>query len=242
MRACVSLLPLLGSIFLWKAVFHRSEGFAGYNYQTMIAYFIALIILDAVASPTDDDFQVAGDIKDGLINQVLLKPIHYLGYRFMIFVAGRAIYTAVALVPMALILFFMKDYFSAVSMGQTWLPTIGAVIGSAVLQFMISYSTALLSFWLLEIGSVVFILYSLEFLMGGHVFPLDVLPVVWQGVCLSSPFAYEYFFPVAVFLGRIQGAALWAGFAWQIFWIVFFWGLSRMLWVRGIRHYTAVGG
>ena len=47
---------------------------------------------------------------------------------------------------------------------------------------------------------------------------------------------------MSVYLGQVQGAALWRGLAIQAGWVVFFYLLARWVWRRGIRKYSAVGG
>jgi ABC-2 type transport system permease protein len=73
-------------------------------------------------------------------------------------------------------------------------------------------------------------------------FPLDILPPALTKVLAFTPFPYQLFFPVSVYLNRIQGAALWQGILIQIFWVVAFYILARVVWRRGIKKYTAVGG
>lgn len=242
-RAIAGFVPLLGSIFLWKAVFADADnhGFSGYDYHVMMAYFLSLIVLDALTSPVEDDFAIASDIRDGRISQVLLKPLNYFSYRVSLFLSSRLIYASVVLIPVGGMLIFFRHYFDSVPFAQTLPCALLAMVGSAFLQFSITYAVAMLAFWLLEIGSIVFILFSVEFLAGGHVFPLDVLPPKLYAVCRLLPFAYEYYFPVGVFLGRIQGDAIWQGFLMQWAWIAFFYGLGHTLWQRGLKRYTSVG-
>jgi ABC-2 type transport system permease protein len=241
-RAAVTFVPLAGSVFLWRAVFAEGGDVAGYTYRQMIAYFLAMIVLDAMTSPIDDDFQIASDIRDGLINVVLLKPMNYLGYRLSLFLAGRSMYCAVIALPMAGAMWFLGDFFADVPVSATLLPALLAALGSAILQFSLAFALAMLAFWMLEIASVVFIIFALESAAGGHVFPLDLLPAPIYHICMALPFAYQYYFPVAVFLGRIEGAALLVGFAMQASWIVIFLSLGQALWQMGLRKYTAVGG
>ncbi len=59
LRVLVSFVPLLGSVFLWQAVFSGQKTFAGYTFTSMVAYFIALILLDTLTVPNEDDFQIA---------------------------------------------------------------------------------------------------------------------------------------------------------------------------------------
>ena len=243
MRAAVSLVPLVSTYFVWGAAFHGASGstIVGYSYQTMMAYYFTLVLLDSFTAPTEDDFQIASDIRDGKISQLLLKPLNYFLYRFLLFLSGRLIYIAVAALPLALLLWWFRAFFAGVPVERTLLPAAFAFAGSAVLQFTISFATGLIAFWLLEVGSVVFMLFSFEYLAGGHVFPLDLLPEPWRSVAMASPFGYEYFFPAAVFLGRITGPALWWGLLGQLAWIGALLGVAGGVWKLGLRKYTAVG-
>jgi len=56
------------------------------------------------------------------------------------------------------------------------------------------------------------------------------------------PFYYELFCPIAIFLGRLQGAALAQAFAIQSSWLLLTWAAARTMWKRGLGHYQAVGG
>ena len=42
---------------------------------------------------------------------------------------------------------------------------------SALIQFFITYSLAMMAFWILEISTIVFIVYSFEYFLGGQMFP-----------------------------------------------------------------------
>jgi len=113
---------------------------------------------------------------------------------------------------------------------------------AAGIQFFIAYATAMLSFWILEISTIVFILYSFEYFLSGHVFPLDIMPSWLQGFLHWSPFAYELFFPAQIAMERVSGAALLEGLAIQAGWLVFFALLARVMWQAGLKRYQAFGG
>ncbi len=113
---------------------------------------------------------------------------------------------------------------------------------AAALQFLISYSVAMLAFWILEISTVVFILFSFEYFLSGQMFPLDIAPRWMQAFLNWLPFTYELFFPVAVFQEKVQGMALAKGLMIQSSWVFAVWLLARWFWRRGLRHYQAVGG
>ncbi|WP_157895143.1 ABC-2 family transporter protein [Verrucomicrobium sp. GAS474] len=242
LRVFSSLLPLIVTWFVWGAVYQGKGTLGGYSWASMMAYYFALLILDNGFAPTEDDFQIAADIRDGKISQILLRPLNYGAYRFLLFVSSRAAHLLFAALPLAAILWYFREVFVDVPLHRTLLPALVAFCGSAVLQFAVSFMTGLLAFWLLEVGGIVFILFSLEFLVGGHIFPIDLLPEPWRTLAICSPFASQYWFPVSVLLGHVEGAALWKGFALQAFWIGAALTLAAFIWKRGLKRYTAVGG
>ncbi len=244
-RACFALIPLMATIYLWRAIFASnadSPQIAGYSLATMTSYYLLATIVDALTAVAEDDWQIAADIKDGRISQFLLKPIDYLAYRLCLFGAGRIIYTAVAALPVALFIAVQRSHFLLPSDGLTLALFLGSTVLTALLQFLMSYTIALLAFWVLEVSTFIFILFAFEYIAGGHLFPLDILPSALAQALSYTPFPYQLYFPVSIYLGRITGDELWRGLLIQSFWVVALYGLARFAWHRGIRRYAAVGG
>jgi ABC-2 type transport system permease protein len=243
-RAAFGLIPLLATILLWRAIFEGNESptIASYTLSEMISYYLIVTIVDSLTAVTDDDWQIAADIRDGAISQLILKPIDYLRYRFCLFSAGRFIYTLVALLPVASFIFLLRDYFVHPPDAVTLACFVLSVILTALLQFLISFTMALLAFWVLEVSTFIFILFALESLAGGHLFPLDILPPALTQLLFLTPFPYQMFFPVSIYLGKTTGAALWQGLATQAFWVVMAYVAARVVWHRGVRRYGAYGG
>src|SRR2546429_9697217 len=110
LRALFGLIPLAGTVFLWRAIFEEpgGRGFGGYDYGSMIYYYLLTILVSNLVTPTEDDWQIAADIREGQINALLTKPMSYLAYRFSIFLSGRLVYTFVTLPPIALIFIYFR--------------------------------------------------------------------------------------------------------------------------------------
>lgn len=243
LRVLFGLIPLIGTFYLWSAVFRDpSADIGGYAFRNMISYFLMLILLDSLASPTEDDFQIAGEIRDGMINQFLLKPMDYLAYRFSLFWSYRLIYTATTILPVFIVLYGMRHYLILPTSLLLWVGTFFSTFLSATLQFLIAYCSALMAFWILDVSAPIFIIYSFEYLAGGHMFPLDLLPTQLYRFLMLTPFPYEYWFPLGLFLGRLKPNEIACGLILQCLWCFIFWGIARWIWSRGVRHYTAVGG
>src|SRR5438309_6963277 len=153
LRALFGLIPLAGTVFLWAAIFkERGGGLHGYDYGSMIYYYLLAILVSNLVTPTEDEWQIAADIREGQINSFLTKPLNYLGYRTGIFLAGRLVYTAVTIVPIALIFFYFRDYLQLPASVVTYLLSITSLVMAAFIQFFITYALAMMAFWILEIS------------------------------------------------------------------------------------------
>jgi hypothetical protein len=103
------------------------------------------------------------------------------------------VYTTVTIIPIALIFFYFRDYIRLPSDVATYFLSISSLIMAAFIQFFITYSLAMMAFWILEISTIVFIVYSFEYFLGGQMFPVDIMPVGVQAVMKWLPFYYELF-------------------------------------------------
>lgn len=255
-RAAVSLVPLLATIYLWQTIYRgQKPDVAGYSLGAMISYYLLVTIVDTLTAVNEDDWQIAADIKDGNISQFLLKPIDYLWYRLCLFLSGRVTYLAVAVIPLTLFILYLHQYFVLPPNWTAFGCFLLSTVLTALLQFFTSYAMAMLAFWLLEISTLIFILFSFEYIASGHMFPLDMLPSALEHSGLSpafaqafyhalmlTPFPYQMYFPVALYMGKISGADLWSGLLAQFLWVVIAYALARFMWRRGIKKYSAFGG
>jgi len=249
-RVLFGLIPLLAVLLLWRTIYSEKGAdatVATYTLAQMISYYLLVTIVDALTAVNEDDWQIATDIKDGNISQFLLKPMDYLWFRLCLFVSGRLTYTAVAFVPLTLLILYLHQY---VVLPANW-PTFGLFLVSlgltALLQFFMSYAMAMLAFWVLEVSTFIFILYAFEYIASGHLFPLDILPQPLEHALYFTPFPYQLYFPASIYMGKAINVELFPGFfvhgmMIQVAWVVIAYFCARLAWARGIKRYGAVGG
>jgi ABC-2 type transport system permease protein len=244
-RILFSFIPLLATIYLWRAVYQSNgagKNIGDYTLAQMTSYYLIVTIVDVLTAVSEDDWQIAADIKDGNISQFLVKPINYLIYRLCLFSSSRLIYLLVAALPLAGFILCLHRYFvlppNLMAAGCFFV----SVAMTALLQFFMSYAMAMLAFWVLEVSTFIFILFAFEYLASGHLFPLDILPATLKSVLFYTPFPYQMYFPVSIYMGKTTGMELVHGLAVQAAWVFVAYAVARFAWSRGIRKYGAVGG
>jgi len=244
-RAIFGLIPIAAVIAVWKTIYAgqgQQSTVAGYSLSEMVTYYILICVLDMLIAVHDDDLQIAREIREGTINQFLVKPIDYMWFRLSMFAGGKIAYTTVALWPLLTFILLLKNNFqSPVSSQALALFVFSALLG-ACLQFFISYTVAMLAFWVLEVSTFIFIVFAFEFIASGRLFPLDLLPSPLLQILMWSPFPYELYLPLAIYSGKVTGFELVRGLLLQAAWVCIMAGLARLIMNLGIKRFSAYGG
>jgi len=241
-RASFSLVHLSFVFVLWGAAFSGQTGIGGFDLKQTLTYFVVMLALQFFIGAMNEDYEISEEIRNGLINQFLLKPINYYAYRFSLFVSARLVSGMLALLPLVIVSPLLIDKLSMPALGWNYLIAIPALIMSALIQFSIAYCFGLLTFWFLEIQSFIILSLAVETVLGGQVFPLDLLPRWFYQLSTYLPYYYQMYFPAAILTGRIPEQDILRGFVIQACWVIILFGVAKLLWSRGLRRHTAVGG
>jgi ABC-2 type transport system permease protein len=247
-RTLFSFIPLFAMLSLWRTIYASKDGsssLSGYTEAQMIFYYMMVAIVDVMTAVNEDDWQIAADIREGNISQFLLKPVDYLWYRLCLFFSGRIAYISMACIPLAVFIFCFRNYFVPPASGMALIAFPISLVLTALLQFFLSYSMAMLAFWILEISTFIFILFAFEYLASGHMFPLDMLhdktPALWHALAFT-PFPSMLYVPISIYMGKVSGNGIALGLLTQLFWVLMMYVLARFMWRRGIKKYAAFGG
>jgi len=241
-RAIFSILQLIVVLILWLAAFRGKETIGGFPLDQTITYFLLVLVANYLIAAFNEDFQVSEEIRNGLINQFITKPIDYFVYRLTLFFAGRLVSGLLVLVPIAILLPFTYHYLVLPDDAWRWAAAVPALFMSAMIQFTIAFCFGLLAFWFLDIAGWVILSLAIESLLSGQIFPLDLLPDTLFRISMYLPFTYQMYFPVALISGRLDQPQVIQGLLIQAFWTVSLILAARALWIYGLRKHTAVGG
>src|SRR3954468_19387359 len=234
-------LPIVTQIFLWFAVFEArgQRPVGGYKYEDFVAYYLLTMVARAFSSMPGLSSGIASQIRSGEIKKFLVQPVDLIGFLLLGRVAHKLAYYTVAILPFALVFFLCRDYFPGwPSFGSFVAGTFALILGF-LLGFFLEACMGLVGFWWLEVSSLLFVYMLFNFFLSGHMFPLDMLPEPWHSLVELTPLMYLAYFPAAVLLGKIHGWDLALGLTMELEWVILFIILSRVLYDRGTRRYSA---
>ncbi|MCH8922412.1 MAG: ABC-2 family transporter protein [Planctomycetes bacterium] len=244
-------LPIVTQIFFWGAIFAAAgkSKLAGYSQNEFIAYFLLTMITRAFSSMPGLASGVAREVREGTIKKYLIQPIDLVGFLLLSRIAHKLVYYVVALLPFALVFYLCRGYFSGWPDATTMAAYFASLLMAFLLGFFLECAIGMISFWFLEVSSLLFVYMLFNFILSGHMFPLEVLynlPGQWGAavhvVVDFLPLKYLAYFPSAVFLGKVTGQELIRGLLMQFGWLVFFIIVCRVAYARGVKRYSGFGG
>lgn len=243
MESVVGLGSFLVALFLWSSISAAGGGgdIGGLSFPQMLTYLLLSKYWDWVQNPGREvDSMLPDDIRNGGLSKVLARPMSDRYYRLCQYLSHRALCGIVRIVPVIVLMCLLPRFFSlAAGPGYAVLPL--SILLSLLLQFTFSYTVALMAFWFLSIGGLLFLKRIVTSFLAGAWIPLMLLPPWAQRASEALPFQYMVYFPVRVALtgptvGEVSGGCLIMGG-----WIVFFWVLSAFVWKRGLLRCSAAG-
>lgn len=239
------VLACFVSYFIWRAVFMSSESelMHGFSMPQMIVY-IFLMFLTSLLIHSDGTYSIGEEIRDGSIAMRMLKPVSY-NATFLFQEIGNKLATNVLLiVPLV----------AGVEAVRT--NVIGEVQFNA-LYFLLYLVSCIMAYLINFFFNICFgfIAFIIKYLWGanmmkncivgflsGAIIPLAFLPDTLEKVFLFLPFSSLNYTPVMIYMGMYSSseAAFYLGL--QLFWVLFFWGLSKILWSGASKRLSVQGG
>ena len=219
-----NVLGCFVSYFIWNAVFISSgdSNMNGFTMPQMVVYIFLMFLTSTIIS-SGGTYDIGEEIRDGSIAMRMIKPISY-NSTFMFQELGNKFMTCcILIVPMVIGVEIVRTIF------------IGSVqfniLGFGFIAFIIKY------LW----GANMMKNCIVGFLSGVTI-PLSFLPKTLEQIFLFLPFASLNYTPVMIYMGKYSGASLVYYLGLQVFWVLFFWALSKLLWKVALKHLSVQGG
>lgn len=239
-----NIFQIILVFFLWDSIFSNIKGdLFGYDRGKILTYVFLLLVVRAVVLSTRA-IDVAGEISRGDLNGYLTRPLNYIYYWFSRDFSTKTLNLVFAIVETAILYAIIKPpFFLQTGILELALFFVSLVL-SAILYFIITFIVSMVPFWIPEAAWGVHFLFTLIFtnFLSGSLFPIDVLPEAFAKIVSFTPFPYLVFYPIQIYLGKIQGFE-----ALKILGIIVFWLLVSLfvllkIWKKGLKVYQAYGG
>lgn len=225
-------------LYLWSAIYSEGQSVGNYTLSELTTYYLLQLMINSVVF-SYISWDVIDNIKDGYFSNFLIRPLDYYFYWFTVNISGKIIEGFFVIIAAGIISIFFSGYFAFPEKIITLIYFAISVMLGIVLSFEMDFCVGMITFWLTQVRTFKFMLQTLILFFAGAMLPLDLFPNFLIKIADMLPFRYLVFFPVSIYLGKINNP--WPSFVILLVWIAIFYGLSRILLIRGIKRYEAVG-
>ena len=240
--AVATMLPLI-MMGVWAQA--GESGLFPFSQVMMLRYFIAVYLVWQVTIVwTIHHFEFL--VVTGRLSPMLLHPVDPCVRFILMHLGEQATRLPFAIAIVGLFLFLYPDTLTGGEGGAVWWPgwsnlllAIVACYTAFILRFFMQYALCMVAFWHERVAALDAIQYLPHLFLSGMVFPFEVLPEPIREVLLWTPFPYTVWFPATLLIGG--EVPLMRGFLTMAGWTVAFCILYRVLWYKGLKHYSAMG-
>ncbi|MGN0550668.1 MAG: ABC transporter permease [Acutalibacteraceae bacterium] len=240
-----NVLGCFVSYFIWNAVFLSSESSTlnGFTMPQMVVY-IFLMFLTSTLISSDGTYNIGEEIRDGSIAMRMIKPISY-NSTFLFQELGNKIMTVcVLIIPLVVGVEICRTVFAGAVQFDVcgFLLYILSCMFAYLINFFFNICFGFIAFIIKYLWGANMIKNCIVGFLSGATIPLAFLPDVLEKIFLFLPFASLTYTPVMIYMGMYQGLQLIYYIGLQVFWVLAFWGLSKVLWRVSVKRLCIQGG
>ena len=244
--AVATMQPLI-MMGVWAGA--GESGRFDFNQVYVYRYFIVVFLIRQLTIVwTIHHFEFL--IVTGRLSPMLLHPIDP-SIRFIFMHLGEQ-WTRLpfALVIVGVFLYLYPQTLTGGGEAAAWSPGIWRIVLAIavcyyafILRFYMQYVLCMFAFWYERVAAMDAVIYLPYMFLSGLVFPFEALvkalPGSVMGVLLWTPFPYMVWFPASLVVGG--GPPIMLGLKVMTGWLIVFYIISRWLWKKGLKHYSAMG-
>ncbi len=212
---------------------------AGYNTSEFVLYYLCMLLLGSFIT-SHIMWELAMEIKEGQFSTALLRPMSFYQVSFIRNLTWRIIRFTLFAPMFVLLLYLFRSYLGEAHLQLGWEFWCSVLLGHLV-SFAFVMMMSMLALYTQEAMSIFELYYIPMLFLSGQIFPIGVLPAWAQGLAKLFPFYYTIGAPTEILIGRVAGGAMLPVLGTQCFWVVFCFFTSKLLWRKGLKHYTGVG-
>lgn len=227
-------------VLMWSAIYALHGPIGQYNLPEMMTYILIGNVCTVLTRNYLTDIMTR-EIREGTLSLFLVKPMTYFRYA-LIRELGRVSFPGLisVITQVALVAVLHNRIIFNTNIAQLTLMTLMLIL-AFITELLISYAISCITFWTDETDGITATIQRLKRFVSGSYFPLSILPPMYYTASIALPFAYSFYVPLQLYLGKLTNIQVVQGIIIQIAWILALYLIIRVAWWRGIRRYEGVG-
>jgi ABC-2 type transport system permease protein len=236
-----ALLTMALLYYLWTAIYNNATSMA-MSYQALITY-VCLGQAFSFARPGQRRVlvRIGYGIRRGDVILDLIRPTDYQLLTFSETLGAYLMEIAMVSLPSYLLALLVFGIALPAS-PEAALGFVISLMGALFLIFSLDFLTGLLGFWTSSVWGLGYAKIAVVDILAGTIIPLTLFPEWLRRIVLILPFKGMAYTPLAIYVGEIEGSAIWTNILGQLAWGIGLVLLTRLLWLRARRRIEIQGG
>ncbi|MFK7692694.1 ABC transporter permease [Paenibacillus sp. HJGM_3] len=235
-----SLIFVMATFYLWKAVFENQDQLSGYSWDQMKAYIFVTFLTNSIISWYSET-RISRKIISGEVAIDLLKPLDFQKARASETVGSSLMEGCMAAILIILVLLLTKGMPQPKSWDMMILFVI-SLIASIWIKFNLIYLASLLCFWTTNGMGIAWMRAAITNFFSGALIPLAFFPNWLEMTAKLLPFQGIVYIPASVYLGKLEALEAMEQIGLQIIWIAVLWYCGKWMWNWAVKQVTINGG
>ena len=226
-------------VVVWIAIFAQSglTTLNGFGPEYYLAYALWAVTVGRISANWMYEFMMVNDIDQGTLNSVLVRPISFYEYYLFQFLGYKLATAAFTFwLPAAIC------YAIGLPVHLERIPLMFLLVGFyLVFTHTLSYIVATIAFHINKSYSFTAIKNMTLWVLGGELFPLDLLPEPIRSWVVALPFSSGVYIPVGFVTGRFGYDVLLKGFVSLAVSTLILAIVGIFAWRKGLKVYSGTG-
>lgn len=238
-RVITSVLLIVVLREIWVAIYGSGAADLTVSLQDMLTYSVVASVIWTLI-PSDFHWEISQRVQTGDIMLDLQKPWNFQAMYFSRSLADLLFGLIYVLIPIAVASLLLFPIRVPTGAQAVWF-TVSFLFGYCI-AFSLTFFIGLLAFLFTEVGGFSMIKHTILDICSGAFVPLWLFPSGVIRVLELLPFQGVFSIPISIYIGKLQGVALWHSLELQLFWVVALLGLTQLSLSMFNRLLVTTGG
>lgn len=208
----------------------------------VITYYVTVVVLNSLLVSHVKEYIMEHDIQNGGLSTHLLRPFPYywLTIVFMEFPYRllQALYGVIVII--AVLVFFPQMYVFNLQADTLPLAILSGIMGYFICANL-EMILGLLTFWFYDMRLLYNAYEVFAIILTGINMPLYLYPHFLEQIAYLTPFPSIIYIPTLILTGQAPQGSVSGFVISQILWLILTTGIYKIVWMYGIKRYTASG-
>lgn len=223
---------------VWIAA-SKTQPIAGFTPSSFVLYYLCMLLISSFVT-CHFMWDISFEIKEGVFTAQIIRPVSWFQFIIVRNFSWRCIRLSLFAPIFAVFLLLYSRNVTDWTLYTGWEFWLSVFLGHLVSVIFVT-AMAMIALFTQEAHAIFELYYFPMLFLSGQLFPIALLPDWAQSAAKYLPFYYTTGAPTEILVGRLPTEQIPSVLLGQVAWIFFSYLLFRLLFSRGLRHYTGVG-